>query len=167
MTKKAIQDYYPDKWSHCYNCGRLNEKGQHFKSYWDEETEETYTTYHPKPYHKAVPGYVYGGLIASLIDCFGTSTATAAAYQAANRKMGDSLKPLGFVTASIHVDYLKPTPLGPPINLHGKIKNIQGRKAVVEITLSVEGDITAQGEVIAVQVPDHWSPIDGEKKCNY
>ena len=164
MAKKAIQDYYPDKWSHCYNCGRLNEQGHQFKSYWDEETGETNSTFLPKPFHKAVPGYVYGGLIASLVDCLGTSTATAAAYHAANRQMGDSLASIGFVTASIRVDYLKPTPLGPPIDLRGKIKKLQGRKATVEIALSVNGEITVMGEVIAVQVPDQWLPIDGEQE---
>jgi hypothetical protein len=24
MSKKAFQDYYPDFFSHCYGCGRLN-----------------------------------------------------------------------------------------------------------------------------------------------
>jgi hypothetical protein len=27
MEKKAFQDYYSDDLSHCYGCGRLNEKG--------------------------------------------------------------------------------------------------------------------------------------------
>jgi len=166
MPKTAIQDYYPDQWSHCYNCGRLNQQGHQFKSYWDEERGETYATYYPEPYHIAIPGYVYGGLIASLVDCMGTSTATAAAYQAAGRQMGDDHghKPLGFVTASLHVDYLKPTPLGAPIDLRGTMKEIQGRKVVVEIRLSVEGEITARGEVIAVRVPDHWGPIEKDEK---
>jgi hypothetical protein len=67
MTQKAFQDYYPDHLSHCYGCGRLNEHGLQTKSYWDGE--EAVCTFHPKAYHIAVPGYVYGGLIASIIDC--------------------------------------------------------------------------------------------------
>ena len=27
MSKKAFQDYYPDHFSHCYGCGRLNDAG--------------------------------------------------------------------------------------------------------------------------------------------
>lgn len=163
MTEKAFQDYYPDQWSHCYGCGRHNQHGLQIKSYWDENTGETYATFTPKPEHIAIPGFVYGGLIASLIDCHGTGSAAAAAYQSAGRTMGDDGPPLRFVTGSLHVDYLKPTPLGPPLELRGKIKEVQGRKVTVEIDLAAEGHITARGVVVAVQVPDHWSPIDGEQ----
>jgi len=79
MTEKAFQDYYPDDVSHCFGCGKLNEKGHQIKSYWDGD--ETVAVFEPEPYHTAIPGYVYGGLIASLIDCHGTGTAAAAAYR--------------------------------------------------------------------------------------
>ena len=77
MTQKAFQDYYTDDLSHCYGCGRLNDHGLHLKSYW--ENDESVAIFHPKQYHTAFPGYVYGGLIASLIDCHGIGTAAAAA----------------------------------------------------------------------------------------
>ncbi|HEM61758.1 MAG TPA: PaaI family thioesterase, partial [Chloroflexi bacterium] len=79
MNQKAFQDYYPDDLSHCYGCGRLNEYGHQIKSYWDGE--ETVCTFLPEPYHTAIPGFVYGGLIASLIDCHSTATAAAAKYR--------------------------------------------------------------------------------------
>lgn len=160
MPSDAIQDHYPEQWSHCYGCGSLNEHGHQIKSRWDEESGETYATFQPQPYHTAIPGYVYGGLIASLIDCHGTGSAAVAAYQAAGRAMDDNGKPLRFVTASLHVDYLKPTPLGPPLELRGQIKEIKGRKVIVSITLAANGEITARGEVVAVQVPEHWNPTD-------
>jgi hypothetical protein len=69
-------------------------------SYWDEE--ETVAIFHPRPYHTAIPGYVYGGLIASLIDCHGTGTASAAAYRKEGREIGAD-PPLRFVTASLQV----------------------------------------------------------------
>ena len=72
MTQKAFQDYYPDDLSHCYGCGSLNEKGLQIKSFWDGE--ESVCTYTPRDYHTAIPGFVYGGLIASLIDCHSTGT---------------------------------------------------------------------------------------------
>ena len=147
----AFQDYYPESLSHCYGCGRLNESGLQIKSYW--EGDETICIFQPRPYHTAVPGYVYGGLIASLIDCHGTGTAAAAAYRAEGRPM-DSQPPLRFLTASLHVDYLRPTPLGVPLEVRGRIKEVKGRKVIVSATLSANGEICAQGEVIAVQVPD-------------
>jgi len=62
MSKHAIQDYYPDDVAHCYGCGRLNEYGHQLKTYWDDG--ETVAEFTPRPYHTAIPGYVYGGLIA-------------------------------------------------------------------------------------------------------
>ncbi len=152
MQERAFQDYYPDGWSHCYGCGRLNPDGHQIKSYWDGE--DTICTFTPRPEHIAIPGYVYGGLIASLIDCHSTGTASAAAYKAAGRPM-DSLPPLRFLTAALKVDYLRPTPLGVPLLVRGRIKEIKGRKVIVETTLSAEGEVCARGEVIAVQVPEH------------
>ena len=65
---KAFQDYYPESLSNCYGCGRLNEHGLQIKSYWDGE--ESVCFFQPKSHHTGgIPGYVYGGLIAALIDC--------------------------------------------------------------------------------------------------
>jgi len=155
VSDKAFQDYYPDRWSLCYGCGRLNEHGLHIKSYWDGD--EAVCTFTPRPYHTAIPGYVYGGLIASLIDCHSTGTAAAAAYRAQGRGM-DTDPPLRFVTASLHVDYLRPTPIEGPLELRSQVKEIKGRKVVVSTTLSVRGEVCARGEVVAVQIPEHlWT----------
>jgi acyl-coenzyme A thioesterase PaaI-like protein len=152
MNEKAFQDYYPDQLSYCYGCGRLNEHGLQIKSYWDGD--ETVCIYQPRPYHTAIPGYVYGGLLASLIDCHGTGTAAAAAYRAEGRAM-DTEPPLRFLTASLHVEYLRPTPISGPLEVRGKVKEIKGRKVVVTATLSAGGEVCVRGEVVAVQVPEH------------
>ncbi|MDR7545551.1 MAG: PaaI family thioesterase [Armatimonadota bacterium] len=152
MEQQAFQDTYPDDLAHCYGCGRLNEHGLQLKSYWDGD--ETVATFLPRPYHTAIPGYVYGGLIASLIDCHGTGTASAAAYRAAGRAPG-SEPALRFVTASLHVDYERPTPLGVPLEIRGRVREIRGRKIVVTATVAAGGQICARGEVVAVQMPEH------------
>ena len=153
MTDKAFQDYYPDHLAHCYGCGKLNEEGHRIKSRW--EGEESVARFTPKPYYISIPGYVYGGLIASLIDCHGTGTAAAAAYKAEGREM-DTDPPRRFVTASLKVDYLKPTPLGVELEVRGRVKEIKGRKIVVAATLLAKGEVCATGEVVCVQVPDEW-----------
>ncbi|MDD2276957.1 MAG: PaaI family thioesterase [Smithellaceae bacterium] len=151
MTQKAFQDYYPDDLSHCYGCGRLNEQGMKIKSYWDGE--ESVCIHSPKSCYTAVPGYAYGGLIASLIDCHSTGTAAAAQYRAENREM-DTQPPIRFLTASLHVEYLLPTPLGVPLEVRGRVKEIKGRKVVIESRLLADGKVCARGEVVAVQVPE-------------
>jgi acyl-CoA thioesterase FadM len=110
----------------------------------------------------AIPGYAYGGLIASLIDCHGTGTAAAAKYRAENREM-DTLPPIRFLTASLHVNYLLPTPLDGPIEIRGKVKEVKGRKVIVEAWLIAGGQICARGEVVAVQVPEHMMPTNMKK----
>jgi len=154
MDIKPIQDYYPDDVAHCYGCGRLNDHGLQIKSFW--EGDETVSHYMPKDYHTAIPGYVYGGLIASLVDCHGTGTAALAAYRAESREH-DSLPALRFVTASLQVDYLKPTPLGVELELRGKIIELKGKKVISEITVSANGEVTAKGKVIAVQMPESFN----------
>jgi acyl-coenzyme A thioesterase PaaI-like protein len=151
---QAFQDYYPENVAHCYGCGRLNELGHQIRTVWDGD--ETVTRFQPRPEHTAIPGFVYGGLLASLIDCHCTGTAAAAMYRAENRPF-DSLPAFRFVTGSLQVNYLKPTPLGPELEIRGKVKEIKGRKVVVEATLYADGVATARGEVVALQMPDSFA----------
>ncbi len=150
---KAIQEYYQEGVSHCYGCGRLNEHGYQIKSYWDGE--QAMCMFQPQPYHLAIPGFVYGGLIASIIDCHSTGTAAAAAYGAAGREMGS--KPyFRYVTASLHVDYLRPTPIDTSLHIAAKAIEISGRKVVVSSSVIVDDVETARGLVTVVEMPAEW-----------
>jgi len=150
-VKKAVQDYYPEDVAHCYGCGRLNPEGIQLKTVW--EGDDTVSRYTPKPYHTAIPGYVYGGLIASLLDCHGTGGAAAAALRKEGREIGEGEAPR-YVTASLHVEFLKPTPLGPELEVRGKIVEITDRKVVLEEMLAANGVVTARGRVVAVRMPE-------------
>jgi len=151
MSDTAVQDLYPDDLAHCYGCGRLNEHGLHIRSRWDGD--ETVAVLTPRPWHTAIPGYVYGGLIASLVDCHGTGSAALAAYRAEGREPGTA-PPLRFVTAALHVDYLRPTPLGVPLEARGRIAEVKPRKVVVEVTVRADGAACARGTVVAVRMPE-------------
>lgn len=157
MTK-AFQDYYDDHGSVCYGCGRLNPLGLQIKSYWDGD--ESICTFEPKAHHTAITGYVYGGLIASLVDCHSTGTAAAALYRAAGRPM-DSEPAFRCVTASLHVDYLKPTPLAGSLVLRGRVVAIDGRRVTIETDVIAGDVVTARGTVVAVSVPPNWGRNDG------
>lgn len=146
----AFQDHYPENVSHCYGCGTQNAQGHQIRTVW--EGEETVSRFTPEPYHTSVPGFVYGGLIASLIDCHSTGSAAAAMYRQEGRDM-DSLPPFRFVTGSLHVDFLKPTPMGCELVIRGQVKEIKGRKVVIDTTVSAGTTVTARGQVVAVQMP--------------
>lgn len=151
MNDKPVQYYYPEDYNYCYGCGRLNEHGMHFESYWDGS--ECVCVFEPKPYHTAFPGYVYGGLIASMIDCHSLGTAAAVMYGERGSDYGSGTA-IRFVTASLHVDYLKPTPIGVPLEVRSRAAEIKGRKIVVKSELTAAGEVCARGEVVAVQIPE-------------
>jgi len=159
MSERAFQDFYADHVSHCYGCGRLNERGLQIKTRW--EGEESVTRFLPRPEHMAIPGFVYGGLIASLVDCHGTATAAAAMYRAEGRAM-DTDPPFRFVTAAIRVDYIRPTPIGVELEIRGRVSERNGTRVVVFATVSANGVITARGEVVAVPMPKSFEQPAGK-----
>ena len=148
---KPLQDLYPDDFSHCYGCGRLNSHGLHVKSEWHDG--ECVARFHPEDYHIALPGYVYGGLIASLADCHGMATAAGAAMVSSGAVPGRDTTPR-FVTASLHVDYLRPTPLGPELVLRAKPVEIGAKKVVIEMDVFAGDTQTARARIIAVRAPE-------------
>lgn len=147
----AFQDFYPDEFSHCYGCGSQNPQGHHLKSYWDGEETIAHFTPDAK-YSGGVPEHVYGGMVASLLDCHGTASAAAFTYRALNREMGDGGDPVRFVTASLKVDFLKPTPMGVELVVRGKLRSIDGRKVWVDLSLTGNDGICAKGEMLAIRL---------------
>lgn len=149
----AVQDKYADDFAWCYGCGRLNESGHHFRTGWDGE--KTLTIYTPKPEHTAIPGFVYGGMLASLIDCHGTGSASLALHRKNGHEVGDDngVTPPRFVTGSLHVDFKKPTPHGVPLKAVGTVTEIHPKKWKVETEVYAEDTLVATGEVIAVVMP--------------
>jgi len=150
---KGIQDYYPDHFAQCYGCGRLNEHGYQLKTTWDGD--ETVTRFVPDKFHTAIPGFVYGGLLASLIDCHGTGSAALALARENHIELEEFTAPR-CVTASLKVDYKKPTPIDAELEIRGIIKEVKGKKVVVEARLISKGEICVTGEIIAIRVPDNF-----------
>ena len=159
--KDAVQDHYPEDFAHCYGCGRLNTHGLHVRTIWDGE--ETVARFRPRPEHIALPGFVYGGLIASLIDCHAIGTAAAFVERAEGRNIGDAPSPR-FVTGMLTVQYVKPTPLGPELELRARATDIAARKVTVEVTLTADGVVTARGNVIAVRMPESMRAVQSETR---
>ncbi len=150
MSEIAFQDYYPDDYAHCYGCGRLNRKGHQIKSYW--EGDESICRIMPeKHYTGGMKNILYGGIIASLMDCHCAGTAAAAKAKELGLEMKPGIMPR-FVTASLKVDYLNPTPIETEVKLRAKVEEIKGRKITVSVTLSTHNTIHAKGLLIMVQI---------------
>lgn len=151
MDTEAIQDLYPEPFAQCYGCGRLNDQGLHVKSY--REDDEFVCLFTPRKEHVAIPGYVYGGLLASIIDCHATGTAAAVATMEAGEKL-DRGSIRRFVTARLDVVYLAPTPVDTELELRARAVEVKGRKVTVEVSLHAEEHLTVRGRVICVEAPD-------------
>ncbi len=146
----VLQDLYPDSYAHCHGCGRLNAHGLHVQSTWSDGV--AIARFLPAPYHLSMPGYVYGGLIASLIDCHAMATAAGATMVAAGEVPGQD-ETRRFVTASLHVDYLKPTPIGVELVLRAHATEVGERKVLVEVSVTASDVEVARGRVTAVRLP--------------
>lgn len=155
---KGIQDYYPDHFAQCYGCGKLNEHGYQLKTIM--EGEETVTRFTPSEHHTAIPGFVYGGLLASLIDCHGTGSASLALAKEQGIELREDNAPR-CVTASLKVDYKKPTPIDGEIEIRGTVKEIKGKKVIISAELISKGVVCVTGEIIAIQVPDDFGKDKG------
>ncbi len=154
---QAIQDAIPH--NHCWGCGTLNPHGLRIKSY--PEGGETVCRFDPPREFMAGPTSVlYGGTIASIIDCHCMCTAIADIYRAAGRPIGEPPH-LWAVTASLKVEFLAPTPLEQPLELRARVVEARGRRRVVTCTLRSGGSERARAEVVAVEVPAGWGAAGG------
>ena len=150
---KAIQDLYPDELAHCYGCGKSNLDGFQLKTYL--VGDETIAYFTPQPKYTALPRSVYGGLIASILDCHGTGSAAAFVCKNEHISLVDATTiPVRCVTASLKIDFKNPTPMGVELELKGKLRSIEGRKIWVDMTLTAHGIICATGEILAIRLKD-------------
>ena len=154
-VKHAIQDDYPDDFSWCYGCGRLNEEGNHFRTGWEGDQTATYTL--PPEKYTAIPGFVYGGFLASFMDCHGTGSCALALHKKNGHEPGDGSVPPRFVTASLQIDYVKPTPQGTVLKAVGHVTEIHPKKFKVAVEIFAGEELCAKGEVVGVVMPDTFT----------
>lgn len=148
MSELAFQDQ--GSVHHCHGCGAANEKGLRLKSFWDGD--QAVAHWQAQPHHcGGTQENLNGGIIASLIDCHSLNLAIAYAYRTEGRAIGSAPR-IGYVTANLNVSYAKPTPLRETIELSARIRELDGRKAWVDCTLSAAGEVRATGTVLGVRV---------------
>lgn len=135
----------------CYGCGRENHDGLKIRSYW--EGEEAVCIWHSQDKYNGWQGILNGGVLATLIDCHSMCTAMAAAYRAEEREINS--EPIyHYATASLNIKYLKPTSNDHPIEIRATIKEMKGKKAIVQCKVYSNGVNSAVAEAIGVRVYD-------------
>jgi acyl-coenzyme A thioesterase PaaI-like protein len=145
----ALQDVWPD--GSCYGCGPANIHGLHIKSYWSEDGSEVICRFQPRPeYNAGFPNVVYGGLVASLIDCHSIWTAIASTYRAEGLEHG-ALPSISYVTGTLTVRFIQPSLLDSPAILRARVTELHPKKALVHCSFYSGEKRTAEGEVMAVR----------------
>ncbi|MFI5273316.1 MAG: PaaI family thioesterase [Ktedonobacterales bacterium] len=148
MDARSLQEQLATLgFQHCWGCGVANEHGLRLQSYW--EGDGALAVWQPQPYHIAAPGIVSGGIIATLLDCHGAATACADAYRASGRQITPEGERLVYLTASLEISYLRPTPSDGPLTLRAHVTERGPRRTTVACTLaSAAGVETARGVVV-------------------
>ncbi len=107
--------------SHCFGCSPINPQGLHLKFAVDSETITARATVSLTQLHEGPPGYIHGGIIATMLD-------------EAMSKVNRPLNAIAF-TRNMQVDYLRPSPLNLPLTLIGRHIRREGRKLFNEAEL--------------------------------
>jgi acyl-coenzyme A thioesterase PaaI-like protein len=159
MNGQPIQNFYDEKIAICFGCGRMNAQGLHVRTYWDGTTGTCHFT--PSAHHTAFPGVVYGGILASVIDCHSIGTAVAAMYDREARTP-DTAPEITCVTGNLNITYHKPTPMGIELVLRATPYEVTDRKALLRCEVLVDDLVTVSAEVVAVRVKARMGVTLGE-----
>lgn len=146
---EPVQDSRPELT--CWGCGPANDAGLQLKSYLGRDGETLVATVVPEEeFNAGVPNVMYGGHIASLVDCHSIWTAITFAYRAEDRPLG-SEPDIGYMTGELRVRYREPTPMDRPVDLTAWIDGEVGKRTRVRCELGPENETTATGDVVAVR----------------
>lgn len=150
---QVFQDYYLENLVYCYGCGCNNVDGYQIKIFWDGDEIVMYFQLCFE--YMVIFGFVYGGLLVLLIDCYCIGIVVVVMYWEENCSM-DSLLVFCFVIGLFQVSYLKLMLFGLFFEICGKVKEIKGCKVVVEVMVYVEGEVMVCGEVVVLQMLDSF-----------
>lgn len=144
---RALQDIFK---VHCFGCGALNEQGLQIKSHW--QGNELVCRWRPQPFHIGHPGFVYGGTIASVIDCHAIWTAMATHCRDIGYDLGTGPPPFAYVTGRLAVNYLKPMAIADEMELRARVTDAGERKSLVACQVFQRDVECANAEVLTVRV---------------
>jgi len=136
----------------CFGCGQANPIGLHLEFLLAEDGRvvclaEVADTF------EGPPGYLHGGIIATLLD----------------EAMSKAVRSHGLVAMTRHmeVDYRRPVRSKAPIRLEGLVARSEGRKHWVEAKiLDAEGTVLAQGKGLFIEVQSRREGLAVQMETN-
>ena len=161
--------FLQDTWKQgtCYGCGPNNPDGLKIKSRWSDDGRFVVAQYNADAkYNAGMHDVMYGGTVASLIDCHCVWTAIAFARKAENRS-ADSPPSLVYVTGKLEITYLKPTPLSKTLHIRAWADGEIGKSIRVLCELGPRDDVTATGVVTAVRLDSPHAAVSRKPQENF
>jgi uncharacterized protein (TIGR00369 family) len=139
LSAETEELLYHGPQNHCFGCGPTNPVG--LQLHFDITPDSAVVCQAViSDQYEGPPGYLHGGIIATLLD---------EAMSKANRAHGVTA-----MTRQMQVEYLRPVPSGAAIRIEGQVTRSEGRKHWTEARiLSAEGTVLAHasGLFIAIQ----------------
>jgi uncharacterized protein (TIGR00369 family) len=129
----------------CFGCGQANAIGLKLEFLLGEDGRVVSLAAIPDTY-EGPPGYVHGGIIATLLD----------------EAMSKAVRSHGLVAMTRHmdVDYLRPVKSKAAIRLEGRVTRSEGRKHWTEAKiLDDEGTVLAHGKGLFIEVQPRKEPL--------
>lgn len=122
----------------CFGCGPANPTGMHLE-FLTAESGGVVCLVEVPDHFEGHPGYLHGGIIATLLD----------------ETMSKSVRALGLsaMTRHLEIDYLRPVPSSTSLRIEGHVVRSEGRKHWAEAKiLSAQGSALARGKGLFIEV---------------
>jgi uncharacterized protein (TIGR00369 family) len=128
--------------ANCFACGMHNPVGLKLE-FFETGPEEVTATWTPGKKYEGYPDVVHGGILASALDEAGGRVVMIGDH---NHFM---------MTAKMEIRYRRPTPIGEPLRVVGRLRQRRGRLAVTQAEIQLaDGTITAEAELTLAELPE-------------
>ncbi len=139
MNSSGLKQSIDELSGHCFGCGPRNPAGLHLRFTIDPVAHTATAPVTLDERYQGAPGFLHGGLIATLLD----------------EAMSKLNRPLGLLAMTRHlaVDYLRPAPIHTPLTLRAHHLRRAGRKLfhIAEL-LSADATLLARAEGLWITI---------------
>ena len=137
-TDAQVATVFHGAQNHCFGCGQASDVG--LKLEFSKSADgSVFADATISDQYEGPPGYLHGGIIATLLD---------EAMSKADRAKGVTA-----MTRQLTIEYLRPVPSGSPIRIVGRVMRSEGRKHWNEgQILSADGTILAQANGLFIAI---------------
>ncbi len=158
--RKAIQDYYPEKLAKCFGCGRTNTDGLHHKTYWDGN--EGTCHFIPQKHHTGYPGVLYGGLVASLIECNSVAVSIAATCEAEGINMEKPVKLLFFTIVRSNIKFHSAVPINSEITIKTKVDSMNKKFVKIKVSIYSDNKLCTTAETTTMRMEQALETLESD-----